>query len=90
MFVPGKPFQPSLMFAGKARAYPSEAASGAPLYGRPLALPTNIRLGGRGLPGTNTVNYSREKYYTIGPSGLIFTKVLTIILRSFLMYGCLK
>ncbi len=25
MFVPGKPFQPSQMFAGKARAYPSEA-----------------------------------------------------------------
>jgi hypothetical protein len=25
VFVPGKPFQPSLMFAGKAGAYPSEA-----------------------------------------------------------------
>jgi len=25
VFVPCKPFQPSLMFAGKARAYPSEA-----------------------------------------------------------------
>jgi hypothetical protein len=25
LFVPDKPFQPSLMFAGKARAYPSEA-----------------------------------------------------------------
>ena len=25
MFVPGKPFQPSLIFAGKAGAYPSEA-----------------------------------------------------------------
>ncbi len=25
VFVPGKPFKPSLMFAGKARAYPSEA-----------------------------------------------------------------
>ncbi len=24
MFVPGNPFQPSLMFADKARAYPSE------------------------------------------------------------------
>ncbi len=23
VFVPGKPFQPSLMFVGKARAYPS-------------------------------------------------------------------
>jgi hypothetical protein len=25
VFVPGKPYQPSLVFAGKARAYPSEA-----------------------------------------------------------------
>jgi len=25
MFVPGKPFQPSLMIAGKAGAYPGEA-----------------------------------------------------------------
>ncbi len=25
MFVPGKPFQPSVMFACKVRAYPSEA-----------------------------------------------------------------
>jgi len=25
MFVPGKPFQPSLMFASKAGAYPNEA-----------------------------------------------------------------
>jgi hypothetical protein len=31
VFVPGKPFQTSLMFAGKFRAYPSEAPFGAPL-----------------------------------------------------------
>ncbi len=57
MFVPGKPFQPSLMFAGKAIAYPSEAPSGAPLYGRLLASPTNIRLGWKGLP----VRISKER-----------------------------
>jgi hypothetical protein len=34
VFVPGRPLQPSLMFD-----------SGAPLYGRFLALPTNISLG---------------------------------------------
>ncbi len=28
MFVFGKPFQPNLMFAGKAGAYPSEATQG--------------------------------------------------------------
>ncbi len=30
VFVPSKHFQPSLMFVGKAKAYPSEAPSGAP------------------------------------------------------------
>jgi hypothetical protein len=31
--------------------------SGAPLLGRPLALPTNIRLGWKGFERTNTVAY---------------------------------
>ncbi len=31
--------------------------TGAPLCGRPLALPTNIRLGWKALPGTNTLPY---------------------------------
>ena len=31
VFVSGTPFQPSLMFAAKAGAYPSGAPSGAPL-----------------------------------------------------------
>jgi len=48
MFVLGKPFQPSLVFAVKAGAYPSEAPF------RLLTLPTNTRLGRKGLPGTNT------------------------------------
>jgi len=33
---------------------------GAPLYGRPLALPTHIRLGRRGMPGTNTPAYYKN------------------------------
>jgi hypothetical protein len=43
----GKPFKPSLMFAGKPGAYPSwsKHLKGVPLYGRRLALPKNIRLG---------------------------------------------
>ncbi len=41
VFVSGKPFQPNLMFAGKAE---------------PTA-PTNIRLGWKGLPETNTLAY---------------------------------
>ncbi len=57
MFAPGKPFKPSLMFAGKVRTYPSEHLSGALLEGRPLALPKNIILGWKSLPGTNTLAY---------------------------------
>ncbi len=46
MFVPGGLFQTSLMFVSKVRAYPSE-----------VYLPTNIRLGWIGLPGTSTLAY---------------------------------
>jgi hypothetical protein len=48
------------MFKGKARAYPSEATSGVPLYGRLLASPTNIRLGWKGLPVTNAQAYYED------------------------------
>jgi hypothetical protein len=34
--------------------------SGAPFYGRLLALPTNIRLGCKGLPGTNALAYYKN------------------------------
>jgi len=57
VFVPGKPFQPCLVFAGKAGAYLSESPFKTPLYGRLLALPTNTRQGWKGLPGTNTLAY---------------------------------
>jgi hypothetical protein len=39
-----KPFQPSLMFAGKAGSY-RKHLSDAPLLGRFLALTANIRVG---------------------------------------------
>jgi hypothetical protein len=42
------------MLTYKAGAYSSEASFRCLLYGRLLALHTNIRLGRRGLPGTNT------------------------------------
>jgi hypothetical protein len=38
--------------------------SGAPLYGRPLALPTNNRLGWKGLPRTNTLAYCENQSNT--------------------------
>ncbi len=69
MFVPGKPLQPSLVFVSDAGAYPSEAPS------RPEALTTNIRLGWKSLPGTNTnlleklINYGCKNFITYSPSG---------------------
>ncbi len=54
MFVPLKP---SLMFVGKAGAYPRlEHLKGASL-GKTPALPANIRLG---LPGINTLAYNEN------------------------------
>jgi hypothetical protein len=53
IMIPGKPFLPSLMFVGKARAYPSDATK-AP------ALPANIRLGWKGLPRTNALAYYQK------------------------------
>ncbi len=60
MFVPGKPFQPSLVLAGKAGAYLSEALlrlSGTPLFGGLQDSHTNTRLGRKGSPWTNTLAY---------------------------------
>jgi len=62
-----KSFQPSLMFISKAVSYYRVK----PLLqlGRLLAVPTNIGLGWKGLPGTNTsllgtfVNYDLKKFY---------------------------
>jgi hypothetical protein len=52
VFAPGKPFQPSPMFASEAREPAKKKGfSGAPLLSNLLALPTNIRLGWKGLPG---------------------------------------
>jgi hypothetical protein len=47
---------PGQMFAGKARSLPMGAPESA-LLGYAPALPANIRLGRRGLPGTNTLAY---------------------------------
>jgi hypothetical protein len=61
-FVPGKPFQPSLMFAGMARAYPSEEpfrCSKTRL--EKLARDKRYKL------LRKVVTYGRKKFYNIGP-----------------------
>ncbi len=50
-FARGKPFQPSVMFVGKASSLPY---SGAP--------ETNIKLDLKGLPWTNTLAYYDHSY----------------------------
>jgi len=47
----------SLMFVIKTGAYPSGTLKEAPEFDGLLALPTNIRLGWKGLPGANTSTY---------------------------------
>ncbi len=73
------------MFPGKADPYSSEYLSGAPLLGKLLALPTNIRLGWKGLPGTKTsslrkpVNYDLKKFYSTGANVI---KLFTAVTKS--------
>jgi len=74
MFAPCRPYWPSLMFVGKARAHPRmEYLKGASLGFAP-ASSANIRLGWNGLPGLllssllcTFVNYGRKKVYKIWP-----------------------
>ncbi len=61
MFVPGKSLKPSLMFVGNAGAEVSKKTV-PPIYGRYLAVPPNIRLSWKGLPGTNTLAYYKLSY----------------------------
>ncbi len=82
MFVPGKLFRPSPMFAGKARAYPSEASN-------PPALPTNMRLGWKSLPVTNTRAYyeipqiTAVKIFIVQAPGYLLIGKFTFKLKLF-------
>jgi hypothetical protein len=49
------------VFPGEAEAYPN---SGAPLKGRLLALPTNNRLGWKGLSGANNLTHYKNSQLT--------------------------
>ncbi len=69
MFVPGRPFQPSIVMVGKERSLPSCAASETCFTWLSTSLSQNIRLVLKGLTGTNTtafVNNRQEKFYHIG------------------------
>jgi hypothetical protein len=59
-FVPGKPFQPSLMFAISSEHTRVKNLSGSALNGRILASPTNIRLDWKGFLETSIIAYYKN------------------------------
>jgi hypothetical protein len=72
VFVPGKPFQLSLMFVSKIRSLPKVERLKGALLGWAPALLAKIGLGEKDLPGANVslfgifVNCSCKKFYNIG------------------------
>ncbi len=79
VFVSGKHFQPRLMFAGKAGAYPRLSTPW-----QALGLRSNIRLDWRGLLETNTPAYYKNSSVTyLKVSCRMFTHLATLpLLRS--------
>ncbi len=67
----GWPFQPSLMIVGKVRNNRVEHLKDATL-GQAPALIANVRLGWKGLPGTNTLAYYNEYLWI---TAMIFLQV---------------
>jgi hypothetical protein len=62
------------MFVSKARSLPLNGAPERYITGVSKALPTNIRLGWKGMPRTNTLAYYKNSqittvkmFYNIGP-----------------------
>jgi hypothetical protein len=74
------------MIAGKAGAYLSEALSGVPLLDKLLALRAIIRLGWKGLLGTNALAYcenseitDRKRCITLGPGHNVIEFIMIVI-----------
>ena len=63
----------SLVYCLRVRPEPNRMKhlSGAPLYGRLLASPTNTRLGWKGLPGINTLAYYENSLITPAKSFIV-------------------
>ena len=76
------------MFAGKEGAYPSEVPFRCSTLG--YAPTTNIRLGWKGLPGTNSLAYFENPLITAVISFMIQAprannmKIITVIIYGFL------
>ncbi len=81
MFVPGKSFQSNLMFVGEAETY----LSGAPLWGRLLAFPTNNRANTLVIKLNSKI--TNKKYYSIGPR---LAKYLGTYSQKMLLFSCIS
>jgi hypothetical protein len=90
VFVPGKPFQPCLMFVGKVMSLPKSGVPERCFTQVGSALPANIRLVLKGLLGTNTkllrksVNYSRKKFKGLTHGDLSSLKNLDLYSQHFI------
>ncbi len=76
VFVPGRPFQPSIVMVGKERSLPSCAAPETFFTWLSRSLSQNIILVLKGLTGTNTtafVNNRQERFHHIGPRAKCYT-----------------
>ncbi len=83
MFVPGKLFQPSLMFKSRIGAYQSEANEGFPVVSL-----TNFKLGWKAMPGTNTLTYYKHSQITAAKSFIrLAPGACTIKLFTAVIYG---
>jgi hypothetical protein len=60
VFVPGRPFQPSLIFWIRPVAYLRVEHPKSASLSYATVLPVNIRLGWKDLPGTNTLAYCKN------------------------------
>ncbi len=88
MFVPGRPFQPNLMFVCKVRSLPKTAAPERYFSQEAPALLASIRLGWKCLPGTNTnLNYEHFKITSIKSLISLGTGDNMVIGRDVLLKG---
>ncbi len=90
MFVPGKPFQHSLILADKPGAYPSEVRLQCSTLGQApdLTRKYQTRLKKLAMDKLSSllrkwVNYGCEKFYTIGPWGQFYINFFVRNLRIF-------
>ncbi len=88
-FAPSRPSQASLTFEVGWEPTQMKHLSAAPLYGKLLALPRNIRLGWKSLPGTNTLAFNKYSLIMDVKSFITLTPGVNV-LKHFFFVVCVK